>query len=157
MHIKQLIGAGILATVLMVQAGCAPTVDTHGNLISDTKLSQVRPNISSMADVETAWGPPTTVAPFNENVWYYIGTQTETNGIIRHEVVKRRVIRVMFDDTDTVTDIKELNTKDAKEIEFVERETPTAGKEFTAFQQMIGNVGRFSKEGGARNPASVNP
>lgn len=157
MHIKQLIGAGILATVLMVQTSCAPTVDTRGNLISDTKLSQVRPNISSMADVETAWGPPTTVAPFNDKVWYYIGAQTETNGIIRHEVVKRRIVRVVFDDTYTVTDIADLDTSDAKEIEFVERSTPTAGKEFTAFQQMIGNVGRFSKEGGSRNPASVNP
>lgn len=148
MQIKMLSKNLMLALALgLGLSACTPSIATRGNLISDTKLSQVRPHISTAADVITAWGPPTATASFDPNTWYYIGEQTVTKGILAHDVAKRRVVRVMLDDSGTVSDIAELDTSEAAKINIVERKTSTAGKEFTAIQQMIGNVGRFSGQG----------
>lgn len=138
--------ASLLAASLLLAAGCAPTVETRGNLVSDVKYAQVKPFSSTRADVEQSWGPPTTVSTLDPNTWYYIGETTAQEGIFAHEVIERRMIRVRFSDTDTVTSIEEIDPKLAQNVDPVERKTPTAGREYTMFQQFVGNLGRFNKD-----------
>jgi outer membrane protein assembly factor BamE (lipoprotein component of BamABCDE complex) len=137
--------------VLLLAAGlsaCSPTIATRGNMISAAKFQQVKPQTSSRADVLQAWGPPTTTSPFDPNVWYYIGETTAQAGIFEPEVQKRRMIRVKFDtgNNDTVVEVADLDPKQAQNIDIVSRTTPTAGKEFTAVQQFVGNLGKFNQE-----------
>lgn len=136
-------------SALSLQAACTPTVATRGNMVSEIKLAEIEPQVSTRADVERTWGPPTTVAPFNDKVWYYIGETTKQQGIFEAEVERRQTIKVAFDDNGTVTEIAAIDPKLAKDIEPVDRKTPTAGKEYTALQQMIGNIGKFNTDGKA--------
>lgn len=129
---------------------CTPSVANRGNLVPDSKLAQIRPEISSRYDVNQFWGPPTAVSPFDENTWYYIGEKTETMGVFRHEVTDRRIIAVRFDDMDRVIAIREIDSDKAKDIKVVGRKTPTAGKEYTVLQQFVGNLGRFNSAGGGK-------
>jgi outer membrane protein assembly factor BamE (lipoprotein component of BamABCDE complex) len=143
MHTLRL--AAPLMICLALLSACTPTVTTRGNLLSDTKLALVQPS-TAKSEVERLWGPPTLTAPFNENVWYYAGETTEQQGIYEPVVVKRQIIKVAFDAQDTVASIEKVDPAKAKDIEIVDRRTPTAGKEFTALQQAIGNLGKFNSD-----------
>ncbi len=139
-------------TVLML-AACAPTIETRGNLVSDTKFKEVIPNVSTRADVEQKWGPPTTDSTLDPNTWYYIGETTAQSGVFEEKVTKRRLICVKFDQSDKVIDVTDINTNLAKNVQPVGRVTPTAGKEYTMFQQFIGNLGKFNPEKSAASRA----
>lgn len=136
--------ASMILLTLAISA-CTPTVTTHGNMLSPSKIEQVRVG-SNRADVESYWGPPTTVAAFDNNTWYYIGETDSQEGVFAPEVKKRQMIRVTFDATDHVTDVHMLDNKEAKNVNFVSRTTPTAGKQYTAAQQFIGDIGKFNKD-----------
>ncbi len=140
--------AALLAGVALMSAqiaACTPRVQTHGNLLTQNKIAEVSPQTSLRADVERIWGPPSAVAPFDDKTWYYIGEVTSQSGIFAPEVQQRQVVQVSFDDTDAVTLVATLDPKRAQEIDYVARRTPTAGREFTAFQQFVGNLGRFNQ------------
>lgn len=135
----------VFLAALLLPGACSPTVTTHGNLLSQHKLEQIKPMVSTRADVETTWGPPTTVAPFDNNTWYYIGETDSQEGVFEPEVEKRQMIKVTFDTEDHVTEVALLDNKKARDLEFVDRTTPTAGKEYTVVQQFVGNLGKFNK------------
>ncbi len=136
-----------ICLIFLSLTACSPTVKTSGNLILPSKMAEIQPDISTRADVARSWGPPTAEAPFDNKTWYYIGEQTETLGVFKHDIKERKIIAVYFNDTDIVTKIEPIDPANGKEIAFVERQTPTAGKEYTIFQQLIGNVGRFNPQG----------
>jgi outer membrane protein assembly factor BamE (lipoprotein component of BamABCDE complex) len=138
----------IIIALTLGAAACTPTVVTRGNLISPTKFQQVQPQKSTRADVVQSWGPPSAASPFDQNVWYYIGERTSQKGIFAPEVESRKMIRVTFSpaDNDTVTEVTEIDPRLAKNIAPVNRRTPTAGKEFTAVQQFIGNLGKYNQD-----------
>ncbi len=137
----------ILALLLpLLMAACSPSINTRGNLISDNKFREVQPVMSSRADVEQKWGPPTTVSTLDPNTWYYIGETTEQEGVFAPKVTKRRIICVKFDAKDMIVSIDDVDPKLAKDIKPSERTTPTAGKEYTMFQQFVGNIGKFNSD-----------
>lgn len=134
----------ILLTGFLATAACSPIVTTHGNMLTQSALSEIQPAVSTRADVESKWGPPTNVPAFEPNVWYYIGQTDSRRGIFEAETEKRQIVKVTFGPDDVVTDVATVDPKLARDIEPVDRKTPTAGKEFTAFQQFVGNLGKFN-------------
>lgn len=137
-----LAGAVVLAAQV---AACTPRVANRGNLLTQSKIAELSPEGAIRADVQRLWGPPSAVAPFDENTWYYIGEVTSQKGIFAPDVEQRQVVRVSFDENEEVTEIAMLDPEKAQKINYVARRTPTAGREFTAFQQFIGNLGRFNE------------
>jgi outer membrane protein assembly factor BamE (lipoprotein component of BamABCDE complex) len=137
----------ILAAVLLLGA-CAPTIETRGNMISDAKFKLVAAGTSNRADVEQQWGPPTNVSTLDPGTWYYIGETTAKEGVFEPKVTKRRMIQVKFDAQDKVVAVNDIDPKLARKIEPEDRVTPTAGKEYTMFQQFIGNLGKFNPNAG---------
>jgi len=134
---------GVLA--LGALAACAPEVATRGNLVEDFRLESVRPGVSSQADVQAALGPPTVVPQFEEGTWYYIGQRTEKRAFFEPDIVERRVVRVTFDQVGTVAAVDELTLDEGQEVELVDRETPTRGRQMGFLEQMLGNLGRFNE------------
>ena len=136
----------LLLTVCTAFAGlnaCTPTVANRGNLVSDDQIGEVISGFHTRTDVLRYMGSPTTIAPFDENVWYYIGQETAKKGILDPKVVDERVVQVRFDDEGTVLEVAEI---DAGRTDIpVERDrTPTHGNDLTFMQQLLGNVGRFN-------------
>lgn len=133
----------VLLVVLLASA-CSPIIANHGNMLKEASIQEIVPQTSTRVDVQDKWGPPSTVSAFDPNTWYYIGEKTSRKGIFAPEVDKREIIKVTFNDDDTVKEIVNLDEKEGKEIKLVDEKTPTAGKEFTAFQQFVGNLGKFN-------------
>jgi outer membrane protein assembly factor BamE (lipoprotein component of BamABCDE complex) len=138
--------AKVLAGGLFIAlaTGCAPTVDVRGHMPTAEQLDRLAPGLQSRNDVIEILGSPSMVATFGDEVWYYVGEKTERIAFLEPEVLERTIIAVKFDQNGRMTAIDRLGLKEGKEIEPVDRVTPTAGKELTLLEQLLGNMGRFN-------------
>lgn len=117
---------------------------TRGNLLEDYQLKEVLAGVDGKDDVMRKIGSPTTVAPFDDNTWYYMGQKTKKKGIMDPKVVQERIVVVTFDADGKVAAVKDKN-EGRSEIPIVQRTTPVSGNDFTFMQQMLGNVGKFNR------------
>lgn len=124
--------------------GCTPTQSSRGNMVEDFRLAEVVPGVSTKTNVLKSLGSPTTQAPFDDSVWYYMGQKMEKRGIFDPEVVDERIVVVAFDQNDVVQIVEEIDS-DRIDVPKVRRKTPTSGNEVTIMEQLLGNVGRFNK------------
>jgi outer membrane protein assembly factor BamE (lipoprotein component of BamABCDE complex) len=129
---------------LLTVCACTPTINVRGNLLKDYQLAEVVPGVDTQSDILRKLGSPTTKAPFDDNVWYYIGQETEKRGILDPEVKEEKIIVVFFDETGVV---KNMETVDNQRVDlpYVREKTQTSGTEMNAMQQLLGNVGKFNK------------
>ncbi len=133
----------ILSVALLTFAACTPVTSQHGNLLEDFQIAEVTEGESSRSDVLRALGSPTAQSTFNNNVWYYIGQETEKHGILDHEVVNERVITVTFNQEGIVESISDASPE-RENIPYARSKTPTHGNDLTFTQQLLGNMGRFN-------------
>ena len=121
---------------------CEPTVANRGNILDADKLAEVKVGTSTRDEVARHLGTPTQVSTFDDKTWYYIGRQTEQYSFLDPEVVKQKAVEVKFDDQGVVVAVNDLNLADAKEVNTVDRATPTYGRDDTFIRQLIGNLSR---------------
>lgn len=136
---------GILAFALLLGA-CAPRIDTRGNLPDPELLADIEVGRVTKNEIEDTLGSPSSVSPFKGETWYYVSERTETVAFFAPEVKERKVVIIRFDKKGIVSEVKALDLEAGRNIQIVERVTPTAGQELTFLKQLFGNLGRF--EGG---------
>lgn len=133
--------------LLLCLGACSPIVRTNGNMVEDDKLGQITPGVSRQADVAAVLGTPSAEGTFNPNEWYYVGQVTEQTAFFAPEVTSRKIVRITFDPTTgTVSKIDQLDKSAGQDVEMVARTTPTSGHNLSVVEQVLGNVGRFSKK-----------
>jgi len=138
-----------LALVAAALAGaCTPIVRTRGHVMDETALAELEVGTATQDDVAAALGSPSSVNAFGPATWYYVSARTERTAFFEDELTAQRVVAFAFDDTGTLSAIQEYGMDDSWDLTLVRRETPTFGRELGILQQLIGNVGRFSKEAG---------
>lgn len=138
--------------LLLALAGtaCTSTVETRGNLPHPEVLSQVQPGKSSRDDVQALLGTPSSTLTYGDETWHYISARSEQVAFFEPKFVDRKVVSITFDQRGTVKAVTTRALEDGQSVELVDRETPTAGKEMNMLQQLLGNVGRFSKTPGGK-------
>lgn len=124
---------------------CSPTVDLRGNLPTERKLAEIKPGAIGRDEVSARLGTPSTIATFDTETWYYVSQKTETFAFFEPEIIDQQVIAVRFDSNGLVESVDRYQLSDGRLIDPVDRKTPTAGKELGLFEQLIGNIGRFTK------------
>jgi len=143
---------GALAAVAL--AGCASIVDQRGFAATPGSVEKLELETQSREDVIRLIGTPSSVATFNPNVWYYIAQRQETFAFFKPQIVEQKVLQLSFNDAGRLQTIKNYDLNDAQDIAMVSRITPTAGKELTVLEQILGNVGRFSGPKQDSNPGA---
>ena len=138
----------VAATLLAASAACTPIVEVRGNQPPPEQLALVKIGTSTREDVQALLGTPSNITPFGEESWHYISAITEREAFFEPVFKERKVTTVVFDRAGTVRAIDNRGMEDGKDVIPVGRETPTAGKEMNVLQQLMGNVGRFSKQAG---------
>ena len=133
-----------LGLLVSTAAACSPVLAVHGNLVEPDRLSQVQQGVSRKNDVADVLGTPSATGTFDPNTWYYIGQRTEKVAFMAPEVTERKVVVVRFDDGGVVREVQQLDLSAGQEVDIVSRSTPTAGKDLSFLEQILGNVGRFS-------------
>lgn len=130
-----------------VLSGCTPTTAQRGNMLEDQQLQKVEAGKHSRSDVLRVLGSPTTVAPFDDNIWYYIGQETQKRGILDDQIKKERIVTVKFDQDGMVESIREAD-KGRINIPIERESTPTHGNETTLMKEFFGNLGKFNPQQG---------
>jgi outer membrane protein assembly factor BamE (lipoprotein component of BamABCDE complex) len=141
-----LVGAFLAPLAL---AGCENIVDQRGFAATPGSIDKIEIGTQSREDIVRLVGSPSAVATFNPNVWYYITQKQETFAFMKPKITEQNVMQLTFNDTGRLQTVKKYDLEDAEHITMVSRITPTAGKEITILEQIMGNVGRFSAPGGA--------
>jgi outer membrane protein assembly factor BamE (lipoprotein component of BamABCDE complex) len=137
-----------LAAALLAIAGlpaCSPTVDQRGNLPEPDKIAEIRPGATTRDEVTKILGTPSSTSIFNERTWYYISRRTKQVAFFDPDVTDQQVYIVNFDDRGVVKAVDHRDLKDGRDIEPAPGATPAPGRELTFLEQIIGNVGRFTK------------
>lgn len=135
---------GLTAILLCVGfADCGGRVNTHGDKLEPGRLDEVVLGQHTQDDVLAILGSPSSTSPFDGQSWYYISNRTETLAFFAPEVTEQQVVVVIFDTTGIVTKIETLGLDDKREVEVVDRETPTTGNDISILDEFIGNIGRF--------------
>lgn len=138
-----------ISRIILVSAGlglaiaaCAPIKDTRGYVPQKERIAQIKVGSQNKDEVYSILGSPSTKATFDGDVWYYISSKTERLGFFAPKTVERNIVAVGFDDNDVVSKVAHYGLKDGRVVNFVDRTTPTRGKELTFLEQMFGNVGK---------------
>jgi len=127
-----------------VLSACTPVIIVHGQAPNPEDMELVEVGQSTRRDVEQRLGTPSTSSVFSDKVWYYFTETTEQVAFFEPKVKERKIIAIVFAADGRVDNIATYTEADGKPVELVSRVTPTAGNELNFFQQLFGNIGRFS-------------
>ncbi len=139
-----------VASVVGLSA-CAPKVAQRGAMPDVDAIATIVPNKSTKIDVERILGSPSSKNLYGEETWMYIGETTEQKAFFEREIDERSVLILTFDKEGVVSAMESHGMEASKDVQPVERTTPTVGKELTFIEQMIGNLNRFKSLGASED------
>lgn len=145
---RTVLSLGAAGLILWLVAGCDPRQNVRGNLPTQEQISQITPGVQQREDVRSILGAPSVISTFDENIWYYIGRRTTQYAFFQRNIVEQQVLIVRFGQDGAVSKLSRLDKSAAREVEIVERETPSAGRKLGLLEQLFGNIGRFADSGG---------
>ena len=88
----------LATSALLLTGACTPTIAQRGNMLEDYQVEGIVVGVHTRSDVLRILGSPTTQAPFDDNIWYYIGQKTEKRGILDPKVKEERIFKLSFDE-----------------------------------------------------------
>jgi outer membrane protein assembly factor BamE (lipoprotein component of BamABCDE complex) len=135
-----LVAAIVVVTALAI-ASCAPAVNLRGHVPNPEALALIKPGQQTRYQVLDMLGSPTAVGTFEDSHWYYITRKTEQLAFYDSELIEAKVVVVEFDTAGFVKEVAQLSNDEAREIDPVDRTTPTKGRKLGFFQQILGNLG----------------
>jgi len=144
----------LVGALVPLLASCETIVDQRGFAPTPGSVEKLEVGTQSREDVIRLIGSPSSVATFNPNTWYYISQKQETYAFFKPEILEQNVLQLTFNESGRLQAMKKYDLSDGRDIEMVSRITPTAGKELTILEQIMGNVGRFSGPRQETNPGA---
>jgi len=135
----------LVVLLALTAGGCVSNIDLLGNQPLPENLAQIQPGRVTKSDVVALIGSPASVTPFGDEKWYYISSKVETIAFFKPEELERQVLELTFDKKGMVVSMRQLQLADGRVVDMVSRETPTAGKDLSFIEQLLGNVGKFNK------------
>jgi len=140
-------GTLALLTAAAVVGACSARIDQRGNLPDPDLLANIEVGHINKQGVQDMLGTPSSVGLFDQETWYYISQRTKKIAFFEPEVIDRKVIVFKFDQRGIVSEMTQLGLDDSRDVQIVERTTPTAGQEMGLLKQLLGNIGRFEGRG----------
>lgn len=138
---------GIALIASLCLAACSGEEVQRGYIFNDATLGKIKQGESTQADVLQTLGSPSLRSDFEVERWHYIGQKARKVSVLDPTVEEHEVVTVEFDGEGKVGKIEKRNLSDMNDIDVVKRETPSEGNRFSAMEQLIGNFGRFNKDG----------
>jgi outer membrane protein assembly factor BamE (lipoprotein component of BamABCDE complex) len=130
----------LLFSALAALTACEPTIANRGSMLDPETLAQITPGTTTREEVAQKLGTPTALSTFDENVWYYVGRQTEQYSFLSPKVIEQKAVEVDFDDKGIVTALTNLDLSEAADASPVDRATPTFGQKNSLLRELIGDM-----------------
>ena len=134
------LGVALAATT----AACSTREVVRGYIVDEEIVGAIQPGVDNRQSVIGTLGTPTVESTFMGDTWYYVSSRTKQRAFFRERAIAQLILEIQFDDGGTVADIKRYTLADAHNINPRNDTTPTRGKELGFFEQIFGNIGRFS-------------
>lgn len=144
---RSILAAVCLATAGVVLAACSPVKVDRGYIFDPKDLTKIQAGVTSKEQVRTIMGSPSTTSTIDGEAWYYISSKFETHTFNRPQEIDRAIAAFYFEKTDVVQEVAYYGLEDGQIVNFVDRTTPTRGKELTILGQLFGNLGRYNAPG----------
>lgn len=138
---RPLIAACATATLL---AACSPNLNNHGNIPDRELVDSIRIGKNNREQISAMLGTPSARATFDKEAWYYVGSRTSQVAFWEPDLLERQVLVIRFDKEGIVRQVERLDKQDGRDVQVVDRKTPTRGKELTILEQLLGNIGKFA-------------
>ncbi len=116
----------------------------RGQSVTSDQLKQLVPGTTTEADVSALLGTPTNEGLFDANRWAYMGQITRSRIGRFPGVVHQDVVVLTFNDAGVLEKVQHLDKKQAVQVGMAAGATPSPGGSASFFQQLIGNVGRYT-------------
>jgi outer membrane protein assembly factor BamE (lipoprotein component of BamABCDE complex) len=135
-----------LATVMLalMLGACNVPADPRGNLPTAEQLKEIQPGVTDKPTVTRVLGSPSSVAAFDSDTWYYISQKTKAVAFFKPDLLDQEVLAIDFDKQGIVRDVRHRGMNDRVAVNPNPKATPAPGREFSLWEQLIGNFGRFS-------------
>ena len=142
LKIAVLTGLGIL------MSGCNPVLRTHGYIpIDENKPQEVNPDTDTKASVLARLGNPSVKSTFDEDLtddtWFYMNAVRQRYAYLRPKIEERSITAITFNEDGQVLKVAEYGIEDGRYVNFVDRKTPTRGRELSVLEQIFGTIGRL--------------
>lgn len=147
-----LTGLSLLA-LLAGASACSPTMNTRGYIPEEQMISAIRPGVDDQTSVRQMLGAPSISSMFDNKRWYYVSRTTEQLAFFSPKTTEGQVLAIEFNDKGVVSNVSKLGLDTARNVSPSSDKTPTRGRELGFWEQIFGNIGRFSGGGGAGGAA----
>lgn len=146
-------------SITILSTACNPILRTHGYVPTvDGKPQEVNPDTDTKATVLARLGNPSVKSTFDEDLandtWFYMNSVRQRYAYLRPQIEDRNITAITFNEDGQVTKVAEYGIEDGRYINYVDRKTPTRGRELSALEQIFGTIGRLPTEqlgGGQQN------
>ena len=142
-------GAVVAAGMLAVSA-CSANIDQRGHIFDDEKIASIQVGEVLRQDVVRVMGSPTVLPVSGGDVWYYVGGEIERFAFFEPTILDRKIVAFRFGEDGFVESVETYGLEDGVEVSFAEDVTPSRGRDLSIFEEIFGNIGRFT-------PAGVQP
>jgi outer membrane protein assembly factor BamE (lipoprotein component of BamABCDE complex) len=78
-----------------------------------------------------------------DDVWYYINSVRQRYAYLRPQIEDRTITAIHFNPDGQVTKVAEYGLEDGVPVNYVDRKTPTRGRELSVLEQIFGTIGRL--------------
>lgn len=146
-----------LVGAALTLSACNPTLRTHGYIATDEKPQAVEPSSDTKATVLARLGNPSVKGVFDdeleEDTWYYMTSVRQRFAYLRPLIEDRSVTAISFNGDGQVTKVAEYGLEDGQFVNYVDRKTPTRGREVSVLEQIFGTIGALPTDqiGGNQN------
>lgn len=133
--------SGILLTA------CNPTLRNHGYIATKDKPQEVETGSDTKASVLARLGNPSVKGTFDEELttdtWYYMSATRQRFAYLRPVIEERSITAITFNEDGQVVKVAEYGIEDGQYVNYVDRKTPTRGRELSVLEQVFGTLGRL--------------
>ena len=134
---------------ILLAAGLAVSACGNGRAIRgyifDAELADaILAGVDNRQSVQSTLGTPTVPATFSDDTWYYVSTTVRIRPVFWPDAKQHRVMAVRFNEQGVVENVDNYDLSNMLKVTPVSDKTPTKGRKLNLFQQIFGNVGRFS-------------
>ena len=117
-------------------ASCFTRTIHHGHVIQPETIEELEVGTST-EQIELLLGTPSTITTLKNVTYYYISQKTQQTAFFRPKITDQRVLAVYFNDDSRVERFADYGLKDEQVFDFISRETPTGGAEYSFLSQIL--------------------
>jgi len=136
-----------IIAIAALLAACNPTLRNHGYIPTSEKPQAVEPDSDTKASVLARLGNPSIKSTFDEELasdtWYYMSQTRQRFAYLRPKIEERSITAISFNEDGQVTKVAEYGIEDGQYVNYVDRKTPTRGRQLSVLEQIFGTLGRL--------------